>query len=76
MGFALGSQTRSRETGVAVMSAEEKNATNHSSAEADREQELAKVREALRGLRFGAVTIIVQDGVVVQIDRTEKRRVR
>ena len=39
-------------------------------------KELASVREALRGLQFGSVNIIVQDGVVVQIDRTEKRRVR
>jgi hypothetical protein len=39
-----------------------------------RELELAQIREALRGLRYGAVSIVVQDGVVVQIDRTEKRR--
>jgi hypothetical protein len=58
------------------MSAEEEIRTNHTSAEAEREPELAQIREALRGLRFGAVNIIVQDGVVVQIDRTEKRRVR
>lgn len=32
--------------------------------------------EALRGLKFGVVSVVVQDGVVVQIDRTEKRRVR
>ncbi len=35
---------------------------------------LAPIREALRGLRFGYVNIIVQDGVIVHIDRTEKRR--
>jgi len=29
---------------------------------------------ALRDLQFGQVTAIVQDGVVVQIERTEKRR--
>jgi hypothetical protein len=40
----------------------------------NRERELSQIREALRGLRFGAVSIVVQDGVVVQIDRTEKRR--
>ena len=34
----------------------------------------ASIRESLRGLRFGTVTLIVQDGVVIQIDRTEKRR--
>ena len=45
-------------------------------AESDRDEELAQIREALRNLRFGAVNVIVQDGVVVQIDRTEKRRLR
>ena len=32
------------------------------------------LRDALHNLRFGTVTLIVQDGVVIQIDRTEKRR--
>jgi hypothetical protein len=32
------------------------------------------VGEALRGLQFGTVTLIVQDGLVIQVDRTEKRR--
>lgn len=41
-----------------------------------REQELAQIREALAGLRYGEVSIVVQDGVVVQIVRTEKRRIR
>ena len=41
-----------------------------------REQELQQILDALRGLRFGSVNVIVQDGVVVQIDRTEKRRLR
>ncbi len=35
---------------------------------------LALVVESLQGLQFGSVTIIVQDGVIVQVDRTEKRR--
>ena len=33
-----------------------------------------RIREALRGLRFGAVTAIVHDGAVVQVERTEKLR--
>lgn len=41
-----------------------------------REQELQQIRDALKGLRFGTVTVVVQDGVVVQIDRTDKRRLR
>jgi hypothetical protein len=35
---------------------------------------LRYVEQALRGLRFGAVTIIIQDGVIVQVERTERRR--
>jgi hypothetical protein len=35
-----------------------------------------QIRDSLRGLRFGSVNIIVQDGVIIQIDRTEKRRLR
>jgi hypothetical protein len=34
------------------------------------------IRDALRGLRYGSISIVVQDGVVVQIERTEKRRLR
>ena len=34
------------------------------------------IEEALRGLQFGALTIIVQDGVVVQVERTERHRFR
>jgi hypothetical protein len=40
------------------------------------EDALTQIRDSLRGLRFGSVNIIVQDGVVIQIDRTEKRRLR
>ena len=35
---------------------------------------LERIKDALRGLRFGEVTVIVQDGVVVQVERTEKLR--
>jgi hypothetical protein len=44
---------------------------------ADRQEAaLNQIRQALRGLQFGQITIIVQDGVVVQIDRTERRRLK
>ena len=33
-----------------------------------------QIEEALRDLRFGSVTLLVQDGVVVQVDRTDRRR--
>jgi hypothetical protein len=38
------------------------------------ETTLRRIGEALHGLRFGSVLAIVQDGVVVQIERTEKTR--
>ncbi len=35
---------------------------------------LRRIAEALQGIRFGSVLVIVQDGVVVQVERTEKIR--
>lgn len=35
---------------------------------------LRRIGDALAGLRFGSVLAIVQDGVIVQIERTEKTR--
>lgn len=40
------------------------------------EESLASVREALTGLRFGTVAITVHEGRVVQIDVTEKKRLK
>jgi len=39
-----------------------------------RQWEAQEIQNALRGLRFGSLHVIVQDGIVVQIDRTEKKR--
>jgi hypothetical protein len=33
------------------------------------------VADALRGLRFGTVKLIVQDGVLIRVERTENRQV-
>ena len=35
---------------------------------------LTAITQSLSGLRYGQVTIIVQDGRVMQIDRTDRRR--
>jgi hypothetical protein len=35
---------------------------------------LDRIRTALRGLRYGTVTVVVQDGIVIQVERTEKIR--
>jgi hypothetical protein len=47
---------------------------SHLDEKADRRTCVNYILEALRDLQFGSITLIVQDGVVVQIDRTEKRR--
>ncbi len=41
---------------------------------APRHPAIDRIDDALRGLRYGSVLAIVQDGVVVQIERTEKTR--
>lgn len=35
---------------------------------------LERVQEALRGLQYGEVTVTVQDGVAVQVERTDRVR--
>lgn len=37
---------------------------------------LDHVQAALRGLQFGEVTVSIQDGVVVQVERIERTRLR
>lgn len=32
------------------------------------------LEHALRDLQFGSITLVVQDGVVVQVERTERQR--
>ena len=47
----------------------------HSPQSTDRSTHvLARIRDALDGLRYGEVIVKVQDGVVVQVDRTERVR--
>ena len=43
----------------------------------DQKEEIAieQVRKALKGLRFGTITLVVQDGVIIQIDRASKTRI-
>lgn len=40
------------------------------------EESIASVREALTGLQYGIVSLTVHEGRVVQIDVTEKKRLK
>jgi hypothetical protein len=51
-------------------------AVNSAGPDGASDASLDAIRDALRGLRYGTVSIVVQDGVIVQIERTEKRRLR
>jgi len=42
----------------------------------DRDPILEQVRTAVKGIRFGEVRVLIQDGVIVQIERVEKQRLR
>jgi hypothetical protein len=41
-----------------------------------RDPDLDRVRRAVQGIRFGEVRLIIQDGLIVQIERVEKERLR
>lgn len=41
---------------------------------AQRQHAWKEIEDALRDLKFGQVVIVVQDGVIVQIDRVERKR--
>jgi hypothetical protein len=38
--------------------------------------DLEPIRTAIKGIRFGEVRIVIQNGVVIQIDRMEKQRLK
>jgi hypothetical protein len=51
-------------------------AANANQSTTETGSDIQAILDALQGLKFGVISIIVQDGVIVQIDRTEKRRFR
>ena len=40
------------------------------------EQDLKKIIELIEASRYGSITVIVQDGKIVQIEKNEKIRLR
>ncbi|MBR2549025.1 MAG: YezD family protein [Clostridiales bacterium] len=40
------------------------------------EEALTEVRKLIGEIKYGSVTLVVQDGVVVQIERQEKIRIK
>lgn len=37
---------------------------------------LKLIEDMIKGIRYGSVTVIVQDGKIIQIDKTEKVRIK
>lgn len=52
----------------------EDDSTTAEQREQDLNRAVEQIKTSLRNLRFGSVTISVQDGVIVQIERTERTR--
>jgi hypothetical protein len=50
-------------------------APSHPSQSPSEPEWLALVRAKVRGLRYGVVQVVVHDGRVTQIERTEKTRI-
>jgi hypothetical protein len=40
------------------------------------ESHIEKIEDLIGDLKYGSITIIVQDGRIVQIDKTEKYRIK
>ena len=59
-----------------AMSTEIPSAGSNSNGRLPTEDELREIAASLRGMRYGSVSIVVQDGVIIQIDRTDKKRLR
>ena len=41
----------------------------------EQHQRQEKIAELLQNMKYGNITIIVQDGKIIQIDKTEKHRI-
>jgi hypothetical protein len=61
-------QPRLAETAV------KQNSASPDAPDSELQEALRQIARLLNGLRFGQVTVIVQDGKVVQIDRLERTR--
>ena len=40
------------------------------------EAQLKKIQDTVREIRYGTVTLVIQDGKLIQIDRSEKIRLK
>jgi hypothetical protein len=45
-------------------------------AAVDRDHDIERLRAAVEGIRYGEVRVVIQDGVIVQIERVERQRLR
>ncbi|WP_245741828.1 YezD family protein [Anaerobacillus arseniciselenatis] len=44
--------------------------------EKEHEKAFLKLQEMLKDIKFGSITLIVQDGKVIQIEKNEKHRLK
>jgi hypothetical protein len=75
----LGSEARCR--GGVIMSIKTSSPQNDkgtalSAVDPSPDSVLEQIRHAIKGIRFGEIRVIIQDHVIVQIERVEKQRLR
>jgi hypothetical protein len=68
--------SESREGALAVERSAKADDQQHVRGFQASDEDLDAIRDAVRGIRYGTVLITIQDGVIVQIDRTDRRRMR
>lgn len=47
---------------------------DHERNNSEKDDYLVKVEKLIKEIRYGSLTLIIQDGKVIQIDRTDKLR--
>jgi hypothetical protein len=73
---AVAAKDAAKENTMSNDAAQAANGTPNSRRDTALEEAIEQIRRALQGLQFGEVSVIVQDGVVVQLERRERRRLR
>lgn len=49
---------------------------NESNKSKINEDDIARIRDILSDIKYGSVTIVVQDGKIIQIEKNEKMRLK
>ena len=75
-GLGAGREVTAQAMSINSRSPENNEGTVRSTAVSSSDGVLERVRLAINGIRYGEIRVIIQDYVIVQIERVEKERLR